>query len=172
MKTNFELESGEVLIERVQRHWFIFLLESVGLVFVAFAPLILIPFLPKEVLAILSDSILIFYYSLWLLFVWVAFFVLFTDYYLDVWVITTKRVVNIEQTGLFNRTSTSCFISKIQDIEIKVEGILATLLGFGKIKIHTAGAEKAVLMMDNIALPQRVKEVITRLQHAEKLESV
>ena len=172
MKTNFRLEEGEVLVERVQRHWFVFLLKALALLFAAVIPLALIPILPKEILIRLNDSLLVFGYSLWLLFVWMAFFILFTDYYLDIWIITSKRVVNIEQVGLFNRTSTSCFISKIQDIEIKVDGLIQTLLNFGKIQIHTAGAREEVLTMDNMPSPQRIKEIIKRLQHTENLESV
>ncbi len=172
MKTNFALEEREVVIERVQRHWFVFLLETLTLVFAAIIPLALIPILPKEIIIRLSDSLLVFGYSLWLLFIWVAFFILFTDYYLDIWIITNKRVVNIEQVGLFNRTATSCFISKIQDVEIRVDGVIRTLLNFGKIIIHTAGAEKAVLSMDNMPSPQRVKEIINHLQHIKDLETV
>src|SRR3989344_6688997 len=91
MKTNFRLEEGEVLVERVQRHWFVFLLKALALLFAAVIPLALIPILPKEILIRLNDSLLVFGYSLWLLFVWMAFFILFTDYSLDIWIITSKR---------------------------------------------------------------------------------
>ena len=169
MNTNFELESGEVAIERIHRHWFIFVLETLGLIAAAVLPPFFILFMSKMLVLNISGSLFAFGYSLWLLFVWLAFFILFTDYYLDVWVITSKRIVGIEQIGLFNRTATSCFISKIQDVEIKIDGVIPTLLNFGDIRLHTAGAERGVLSMGNIPAPQRVKELILRLGHPENI---
>lgn len=61
------------------------------------------------------------------------------DYYLDMWIITNERIIDIEQHGLFNREISEIPLHRVQDVTIQVRGIIETLLGFGTIRIQTAG---------------------------------
>ncbi len=170
-KETFILEDGEEVLERIHRHWFLFLLTAVKLLIAALLPLVLyyVAFANESMLsnvsvAINTTSLAVFLYSLWLLAIWVALFVALTDYYLDVWIITNRRIIDVEQNGLFARVSTSCFVTKIQDIEVEVNGIVATFLNFGDITIHTAGAEREIFTIRGAPDPGRVKTVISNLQ--------
>ena len=44
--------------------------------------------------------------SAYFLFIWLFFFNHWIDYYLDVWIVTNQRILNIEQEGLLDRKST------------------------------------------------------------------
>ena len=44
------------------------------------------------------------------------FFRAWLDYYLDIWVITDERIVNIEQKGLFSREISTQQLYRIQDV--------------------------------------------------------
>ena len=54
-------------------------------------------------------------------------------------------------------------LENIQDIAIASKGIIQTLLGFGNIRVQTAG-ERREFIMRNIANPERVKEIIVAEQ--------
>jgi hypothetical protein len=40
--------------------------------------------------------------SAYYLFAWLFFFFSFIDYYLDVWIITSERIIDIQQNGFFH----------------------------------------------------------------------
>jgi len=73
------------------------------------------------------------------LILWLLFFFRWTDYYLDVWVLTNKRIFDVEQKGFFSRSMSVFRLERIEDITININGILATFLKYGDIHIHTAG---------------------------------
>ena len=80
-----------------------------------------------------------FFLFAWLLIVWMVGWTLWSNYYLDVLIITDKRVFTIEQLGFFKRVSSSFRIDRIQNTTIHQRGIIQTLLNFGTIRLETAG---------------------------------
>lgn len=167
------LDSNERVLSVVRRHWLLFALDVFFLAVLAAIPLALFSLVPASVRAAFPSGasggeLGIFFYSLWLLFLWVALFVRWTDYYLDIWVITDKRVMDVEQKGLFNREITTANLGKIQNVTIEIRGMLATLFGFGDVRIETAGAEKDSIVIKTAQNPQRVKETILRAADAAR----
>ena len=75
-------------------------------------------------------------------FVWIVIFTVWVDYYLDIWIITNERILDIEQIGFFNRVVSELDLKRIQDITSSVHGILPTMFGFGNIHIQTAAEER------------------------------
>ncbi|MCR4312213.1 MAG: PH domain-containing protein, partial [Candidatus Uhrbacteria bacterium] len=86
----------------------------------------------------------------------------FTDYWLDVWVVTTERIINSEQHGLFNRAVSELHLDQIQDITSETKGFMATFLTYGDVFIQTA-AEKIRFHFKNIDNPELVKQTIGKL---------
>lgn len=78
--------------------------------------------------------------SLAMMFSWTTFFIIFIDYYLDVWIVTNERIVDIEQKGLFNREIATLDLSKIQDVSMTQIGIIPTFFDYGDVQIQTAGS--------------------------------
>ena len=68
-------------------------------------------------------------------FMWMLLFINLTNYYLDVWYVTSDRLVDIEQKGLFHRDEAVLRLDNIQDVAIASKGIIQTLLGFGNIRV-------------------------------------
>ncbi len=167
------LDSNEHVLSVVRRHWLLFAFDVFFLAMLAVVPLVLLSLVPESVRAAFplgwkGDELGLFLFCLWLLFLWVALFVRWTDYYLDIWVITDKRIMDVEQKGLFNREITTASLGKIQDVTIEVRGVLATFFGFGDVRIQTAGAEKDAIIIKTAQNPQRVKEMILRAADAVK----
>ncbi len=98
----------------------------------------------------------------YLLIVLVLTFTELTDYWLDVWIVTTERIINTEQHGLFNRVISEVYLSQIQDVTSETKGYLATFLTFGNVFVQTA-AERERFQFKNIDNPDDVKIAITGL---------
>ena len=161
----FKVDQNEKIILKVRKHWFMllpaifFLIFAVVLPFLVLGIITLIPAdLPLDRIAE-HRSLIIFLYMLWVLMSWIIFAFQWTDYYLDVWYITTKRVVDIDQKGVFYREVSSLQYDKIQDITIDVRGLFATLLEYGDIHIETAGENRKILIR-NASHPEEVKNII------------
>lgn len=100
--------------------------------------------------------------SLYYLSVWLFFFTVFVDYYLDVWLVTNDRVVNILQHGLFARTISELDLYKVQDVTSEVKGFFQTMFNFGDVYIQTAGSVGR-FVFHNIPDPHAVRTRIVDL---------
>ena len=105
--------------------------------------------------------------SIYLLFAVLILLTMFTDYYLDTWIVTTERIVNIEQKGLFSRVISTLHLNQVQDVTSETHGFLATILSYGDVHIQTAGTTERFLFkkIDN---PDDVKFHIMRLVDDDK----
>ncbi len=75
---------------------------------------------------------------------------------------TSERLVNVEQIGIFSREVSTLQIEKVQDITVTRSGILDELLGTGSLLVESAGADKK-FFMSKIANAERVKEHILKI---------
>jgi len=162
------LEPGEKIVLEVRKHWFIFLLQTVFSALIAIAPLIIFAILQSGILPLQIDFsgkiiyLATFLYAVWLLAVWISFFVQWTDYYLDVWYITERRIFDVDQKGFFHREVAILRLERIQDITVLTRGILQTLLDFGTVRVQTAG-ENVDFIIPNASDPDSIKELISNL---------
>jgi hypothetical protein len=78
--------------------------------------------------------------SIYTLFIILFFFTAFIDYWLDVWVVTTERIVSMEQKGLFARKLVEQKLHALQDVTSKVDGFFPTLFHYGEVAVQSAGA--------------------------------
>jgi hypothetical protein len=99
---------------------------------------------------------------LYLLFLLLGIFMTFVIYYLNVQIVTNKRVVDITQNGLLSHTVSELELSHIEDVTTEVDGLLPTMLNFGDVFIQTA-AEKERFVFSNIAKPADVQKLILDL---------
>lgn len=111
----------------------------------------------SHALLILGGS---FYYLATIIF----FYARFIDYYLDMWVITNHRIVDIVQTGLFARTISELELYKIQDVRSDVRGLFPTVFNYGDLVVQSAGA-KIHFHFDDVHRPHHLrKELIERIR--------
>jgi hypothetical protein len=100
--------------------------------------------------------------SVYYLYVLTFFFRAWVDHYLDLWVVTDKRIVNIEQKGLFSRTISTVKLYRIQDVTSEVKGFLPTFFHYGNVLIQSAGHE-GHFIFKQIPNPYSVSRKITAL---------
>jgi hypothetical protein len=163
----FELEPGEQIVRSVRRHWLIFVARLLPYAILAAAPL-LIPALVARAGDLLpglaegtSGPLWAFSVGMWWLFLWVGAFNTFVRYYLDQWVVTTVRIVDIHQYAFFRRRVSSFLLARVQDVTTSVDGFLPTLVGFGTLNVETAGRTE-VFRMDGVPHPTGLRDLIMR----------
>ncbi|MES2213635.1 MAG: PH domain-containing protein [Patescibacteria group bacterium] len=171
---NLHLDEGEHVLIEVRKHWFLFAIQAFGLLIGGFAPFIFLTavnvFIPELVHSILlpgnTSALFLFFYSLWLLFLWISFFVEWTKYYLDVWYVTEKRIIDVQQKRIFDREISNIRFDKVEDITVEIAGFLSTYLDFGTIKVQTAGEIDSDFTMTMVRNPNQVRDIIFN-QHNE-----
>lgn len=159
-------KNGEEIVLVVHRHWFN-ILEQMFLVFLMiaalFASVIYFPLLFSTLKNPAWHSFFAFLENIFAMVTWIIFFLIWIDYYFDVWIITNLRIVNIEQKGLFNRSVSELELSRIQDITTEVVGIIPTFLNYGDVFVQTA-AETERFLFRQVSDPYHIKDQIMALQ--------
>jgi hypothetical protein len=165
-----KLESDEKILRIVRKHWWIIGTRVAAAVVSLLFPLIIFlvgrGFIEDTVsIAGLSNQYqaeLWFAYLGWVLMHWIVIANFWTDHYLDLWAITNRRIVAIEQNGFFHRFLSSFRLERLQDMNISVKGIIPTLLNFGRIEAQTAGGSNEEFATNNMPDPRGLKALIIR----------
>jgi len=86
-------------------------------------------------------------------------------WYWNAFIITSDRVIDIDQRGFFERVVSEASYDKIQDVSYKVKGVVGTVLNIGAITVQTAGTNSD-LELSEVHEPQEVQHLITRKMEA------
>ena len=153
----------EFIIMFLRRHWIV-VLKIFAIAFVlAILPIIIyLSVLSYMNMTEIFKGLFVLGTSAFYLFVILYSFTNFIDYYLDVWIVTNKRVVNIEQHGLFSRTVSEKELNRMQDISANMTGFWQTLLHYGNVQIQTAGEDQH-FMFKQIPFPDEVSRLVSNL---------
>lgn len=163
MAERIHFQSGERIIVKLRKHWLMLLRDTIGSIIAGLLPFVFFP----SMLALglippvaVYGGLYAFLTSLWLLIVWMALAVLWTNYYLDIWIVTDKRIISVDQISLFTRKVTSLSLDKIQEITVATDNALQAFFKFGTIQIETAGPTDLDSRMEGIPNPESVREII------------
>lgn len=159
-------KADEQIMLVVRRHWFDIFKSLFPIIAVGFFLFFSYFFLPIYI-PILAQTgfsrIFLFLENLAWMVIFIVFFLTWVDAYFDVWVVTTKRIVNAEQKGLFSRSVSELELDKIQDVTMEVLGIIPTFLNYGNVYVQTAGEHERFIFAD-VPDPYRIKDLIMSLQ--------
>jgi len=106
-----------------------------------------------------------------LLWVWMAFLALwlpwavflYIDWTNDAFIVSTKRVIRIERVLLIRDERYEAPIDQVISVTLQTPTLMARLLGFGTLLIHTASLGKPIVF-DHLAEPGRVQQIILELR--------
>ena len=144
----------------IRRHWIVFLPPAAISLFLLLAPALAAPGLAATAKFLFALYLLAF--SLGALIVWVK-------YYLDAWIITDQRIIDIEQHGLFRREVSEIAMEKIQNVTIEIPGFLATVMKFGTIKIQTAS--ESDFTITEVPDCYRAKDIVLKHSRVPRMDA-
>lgn len=162
------LEKDEVVLKTVRKHWFVIATELATIAVVAILPFFLFilyeiysqTFASYGVNIPLNPSAVTFVITLWLLFSLIAGFTTWTHYYLDLWLITDRRIISVDQIHFFNRNVAIFRLERLQDIEFQVHGFIPTFLDFGTLSAQTAGHHDHNFRSTGMPQPRELQAII------------
>jgi membrane protein YdbS with pleckstrin-like domain len=163
-----QLQENEHILLLIHKHWFVVARTVIGIVFMLVLLAVILALLPLvggRFDPALVSSVTGFGLSLYLMILCLFAFFSWMDYYLDMWIVTEKRVMHIDQQGLFSRQIAEIPLASVQDVTLNVTGIVHTLFRFGTIRIQTAGEREFTI--DEIPHLQAVKDAILTYAHRQ-----
>jgi hypothetical protein len=165
-----QLESDEEVLKMVRKHWFVIMAELFGTFIMLLIPFFLLVglLLFPETLSAFNinlaeyTAVIAFVTAGWLILTLMAGFTIWTHYYLDLWIITDRRIILIDQIHFFNRNVSIFRLERLQDIEFSVKGLIPTFLNFGTLKAQTAGAHESNFRSSGLPDPRGLQAVIQK----------
>lgn len=161
--TQLSFDPSEKVLLKVRGHWLVFLGPITQTLIAAVAPFVLFVIIATlgAVPSFIYEMHVLSYLAVWwLLISWCAIVIVWTDYYLDLWILTNKRIINIRQTGLFDRTTATWDLHRIQEITVHKENFIQTIFNYGELQIQTAGPSDEYARVRGIPDPDRVRAMI------------
>jgi len=158
------LQEEEHILAQTRKHWMVFLRDAGSTLGIGAALFILLGLITLPNSFDLQNQSLLtiaaFAEILWILIIWIAIVAIWTNYYLDIWIVTNLRVVNTNQIGLFERSITMWQFKDIQEITTEMSNPLQTFLNYGLIHIRTASPTEKHAHMEGIPYPGEMSELI------------
>ena len=170
------IKEDEKIILLLRRHWFVIFRRMALWVVLAAIPLAIIIFFRGIIDFIINNeffySIGVLFLSVYYLYIWLFVLNSFVDYFLDVWIVTNERIINIEQKQLFSREMAEQKLVKIQDVTSEMKGMFSTFLNYGDIYIQTAG-EKERFIFKQVHQPEETARKISSLvEYRQRYERI
>lgn len=105
--------------------------------------------------------------SIYYLSIYLFFYAQFIDFYLDIWIVTNDRIVDIEQHNLFSRVITEVDLFRIQDVTTNVRGMFPTIFKYGVVDIKTASINTNI-QFKNVPNPNFIREQLIKLADEDR----
>lgn len=152
-------KSDEKVVLFLHRHWFTLSGKFTLLFVLSLIPILILLVFGQTILQYSLIPIFTLLWSAYMMVLWFSLFYSLTMYTLDYWVITNERVVDNIQLGLFNRKISELSIHMIQDVSVKLVGMLPTFFNYGTLLVQTA-AQEGNFIFEEVPNPQKVKDVL------------
>lgn len=163
-----QLQSEETIVYLARQHWYVFRNSVLITLFIPFVLYSAIFFLDESPLpGTFKDTLnqFLIYLSFAslvvgvLMFVW-RLFLWRRTYYL----VTNKRLVLVNQYSPFHYDDRETPLYRIQDVKAEVNGLQASLYGFGDVVVQIS-SQDAALTLEKVGKPHLVQKVIMKQAH-------
>lgn len=160
-------EEKEEIVLLLRRHIITNFFWVVGSLLMIIAPFAILPFfkflLPINIPLNFQLVAILIWYSLVASFV----FINFLSWYFNVYIVTNKRIVDVDFYNLIYKQISHAPLERVQDITIKAGGVIRTFFDFADVFIQTAGTEPN-FEFEAVPKPDIVVRKINELIHKKE----
>lgn len=96
----------------------------------------------------------------WYLFTFGYIFVNFINWFFNVYIISNKRIFDLDFVGFLYRNISEAPLTSIEDVTSNIKGTLRVVFNYGSVFIQTA-AEKREFEFIDVAKPANVRDIIS-----------
>ena len=146
----------------LREHWFHLFLKMIVWFIFAAGLVVFKLYMPKLAPDLFNEDNInttTLFVQVYTLFLSLSLFLVWIFYYLNVQIITDRRVVDIDQVGLFSHTISELHIENIEDVTSETSGLFGTIFGYGMVFVQTAGTKER-FEFDNVPTPAAVERLI------------
>jgi hypothetical protein len=160
------IQPGERVLLLRRRHW-MYLWPSVVLnvVIAAIPTLAFVWLLDKIGLEGSVETIII---AIYLLFFLTRLAFIWYRYHHDYWVVTNQRVIDIKRNHPLHMLVSTADLVNIQDMTIRRNGLLKTMLDYGDVVCQTAGTDNDFTIV-GVKDPRAVQAIVDRERDRERM---
>ncbi len=159
--TRIDLGAEETILLVLREHPFLLIIKLAIWVFAAALPFIVEtlfrPYLLGAEPAVMDSFLLL--RDMYLLFALLALFMIFGLYHLNVHIVTTNRIIDLDQLGLTKHHTVETHVNRIQDVTAEIRGIWGHIFNYGTVNVMSA-SDNAKITFENIPNPKKVKRAI------------
>lgn len=161
------LRKWEVVKKVLKRHW------------MAFAPLFFYLFL---IIVVVISIYLTMWFTAWSNFIVIVLLMISSLFLyiewlnneLDMYVVTNKRIIGIDQVSFLNRTISECSLADVQEVNSKTKWVLANIFDYGSVTIQTAWNASnfhMAIVPDPMKSARQILNVVEELKKGKPNES-
>ena len=155
-----ERDDNETILIVARQHWFTNV-RWIAVTFFMICLPTLIRFVPT--LITLPASYQFVGYLFWYLITFSYAFENFLSWYFNVYIITNKRVIDIDFNNLLTKKYSEAGIDQVQDVTSSVVGAIPTVFNYGTVLIQTA-SEVNELEFGRVPNPEKIIKVLQELR--------
>lgn len=159
-----EQEENENILLLLRRHVVInfpWIAASITLLFLPFIFPVILRFFPFP---LPEQSTILLFISFYYLVVFGFIILNFTLWYFHVGIITNKRVIDIDLSGILYRQISEAKVKSIEDVTYDQVGFITSLFNYGNVHVQTAGTEENI-EYDRVPKPSQVADIIGDISH-------
>lgn len=162
IKSNIDFDGrkeNEDVIVLTRRHWIILLSPVAGGLLASLLPFVIIIISAQLLIKYNLSNLFTLLWVIYIMMIWFFIFYRLTMHILDTWIVTSERILDIQQLGLFRRKVSELHLISIEDISVNIDGFIQSHFDFGNIEIQTAGVSQR-FMFEEIPHPLKIKDDI------------
>lgn len=165
-------EAEEHVILFIRQHLVTMIGPALIVLLMAVAPIIVFPLLFRILVLpiVIPARYIIVGTAFWYVVTFGYTLMSFLRWFFNIYIVTDKRIVDIDFLHLLYKEFSEARLERIQDISYKSSGIFSAFFDYGDVDVQTA-AEVPNIEFDAVPQPARVVETISELLEKEKHES-
>ncbi len=109
---------------------------------------------PSHAKLFIAWSVLVGIYALYIFIIWS----------INVYMVTSKRLLHIYHTGLFKKLVLETPLDRILNVSFQTTGVFSTMFGYGDVLVQVVGIDHP-LILKSVPHPNEIKDFIWELHH-------
>jgi membrane protein YdbS with pleckstrin-like domain len=111
---------------------------------------------------LVSSKFIALFTVFWYVFTFAYFFQSFLMWFFNVYIITNKKIIDMDFIGLLYKSISETTLDNIEDITSKVNGTIGVIFNMGEVYIQTAGRVPEFHFL-NVNDPSKIRDIIADL---------
>lgn len=170
-KTRYEGEdSDEKILYVIRRSVWTLAASSLVIAALVLIPVVLFPYLDSINVRFdlgIKPGFITSLNIFWYLFTFGYMFQVFINWYFNVFIITNKKILDLDVKGLLYKNVSEASLENIEDVTSRITGTFGTVLNVGSIYVQTA-AEMREFEFDVVDNPGEIRDIISDLMAGAK----